>query len=81
MLVLNHLRLCLKIPLAFFGGFSGSEIKHVIILTVCILYLIISIYGDFKYVYNFADSASSSRDRKIFFIGIILLIVAAIVFF
>ena len=64
-----------------FGGFNGSETKYIVILIVCLSYIIISIGLGFKYVYNFASNGSSSKDRKIFFIGIILLVIALFVFF
>ena len=64
-----------------FGGFNGSETKYIVILISCLFYIVISIGLGFKYVYNFANSGSSSKERKIFFIGIILLVIALFVFF
>ena len=64
-----------------FGALGESETKYWLILISCLLYILISIILGFKYVYNIAASNSDSKDKKIFVIGITILIIALIVFF
>ena len=64
-----------------FGTLSESETKYWLILISCLLYIVISIFLGFKYVYKIAASNSDSKDKKIFIIGITILIITLIIFF
>ena len=55
--------------------------KYWLILISCLLYILISIILGFKHVYNIAASNSDSKDKKIFVIGITILIIILIIFF
>ncbi len=64
-----------------FGTLNESEPKYWLILISCLLYILISIILGFKCVYNIAASNSDSKDKKIFVIGITILIIILIIFF
>ena len=64
-----------------FGALSESESKYWLILISCLLYIVISVFLGFKYVYKIATNNSDSKDKKIFVIGITILIIILIIFF
>ncbi len=65
--------------LVLFVGFSESKVKYYTVLSICIVYLVLSIALGFKRVYNVAKS--DSKSKYIFFIGIIILLISLVLFF
>ena len=58
------------------GGLGGSNITYWIVLIMCIAYILISVGLVIKY----ASNASTSRQKKIFIVGITILIIAMALF-
>jgi uncharacterized membrane protein len=77
------------VPIAFvfcgawllFGGLSGNETKYWTVLIIGIIVLIISLLLPFIFTYKLAKKDSSAKDKKIFAIGLLFLIISIILFY
>ena len=77
------------VPIAFtftggwllFGALNGDEAKYKTILIAGIAVLVIAILVPFIFTFKLAKKDSSSKDKKIFAIGMLLLIIAIILFY
>ncbi len=65
----------------FLGGLSGDNNKYWTVLIVGIVILAIAILVPFKFIYNMAARDSSSKEKKIFAIGMIIFIIAILLFY
>lgn len=62
------------------GGLSGNEKHYYALLIGVVTYIIFSLLYGFKVIYKLASKDSSPKEKKIFAIGMIIFIIAVILF-